>query len=201
MSLNLGTATAPLGPIAATTATFDLGDNTLAIETGTFTRPVSTGVAVSSSLTSRTIDNPLTTTQSQNVGQHTTGPSSPDEHSSNKAWIAGAVIGPIAFILLLAGAFFLGRRSRRSAKSTTSNDEKGPTEQNPPEQASVPELHEDNILPSQELYGSLPEHPTIAEKPSNEASAQELPASIPQAKINDKGKHNKNYGAVLTPEN
>jgi hypothetical protein len=58
----------------------------------------------------------------------------------------------------------------------------GPTEQKPPEQASMPELHEDSILPAQELHGSLPEHPTIAEKPSNESSAQELDASLPQSK-------------------
>ncbi|KAK7222166.1 hypothetical protein V2G26_010169 [Clonostachys chloroleuca] len=201
MSPQVDTASAAWGPIIASTSIISVDDNTLAIDTGSSTRPTSTGASVSSSLTSQTIDNPLTTTQSQNVGQQTTSPSSPDEHSSNKAWIAGAVIGPIAFILLLAGAFLLGRRSRRSTKSTTSNDEKGLTEQKPPEQASMPELHEDSILPSQELYGSLPEHPTVAEKPSNEPSAQELPASIPQSKTNDKGIRNKKYEAVITMEN
>ncbi|CAG9997107.1 unnamed protein product [Clonostachys byssicola] len=206
------TASIPPGPTVWSLAldtgrslALDTGDGSSLIIQTELPRTTSKNVEGVPNLASETVSNASTTIQSQSMGQNTTSPSSPGQ-TSNKTWIAGAVIGPIAFILLLAGAFFLGRRSRRSAKSPRSfsrlnSHEMGQTGEKPPEQAPMPELHEIGIVPSQELYGSFPEHPTVAEKPSNEPLAQELPASIPQAKINGKGCCDKEYGAGLIPDN
>ncbi|CAG9952967.1 unnamed protein product [Clonostachys rosea f. rosea IK726] len=155
------------------------------------------GFTVSAQPTSQTFVTLVTTTSSsttqfiistafQTVTVSATA--SPDSQDSNtdRAWIAGAVLGPVILLLiLLAGAFFIWRRRRRAAfRASTLTTESIPNEEKSQKSPSPPrhpsELHEDTIAPQpQELYGSLPEAPSIVEKPANQVPAQELPADEP----------------------
>ncbi|CAH0027198.1 unnamed protein product [Clonostachys rhizophaga] len=115
----------------------------------------------------------------------TASPDSQDS-SADRAWIAGAVLGPVVLLLIiLTGAFFIWRRRRQAAfRASSFTTELSPGEEKSQKLPSPPrhpsELHEDTITPQpQELYGSPPEAPWIVEKPANQVPAQELPANEP----------------------
>ncbi|CAH0058061.1 unnamed protein product [Clonostachys solani] len=178
------------------------------------------GFTVSAQPTSQTFITLVTTTSSsttqimistafQTVTVSATA--SPDSHDSNtdRAWIAGAVLGPVVLLLiLLTGAFFIWRRRRRVAsRASALTTESIPAEdksQKPPSQSSHPaELHEDTIPPQpQELYGSLPEAPSIIEKPTHTLPAQELPVNEPAPALqgNDTSKETSRITSQSTEE-
>ncbi|KAK7222622.1 hypothetical protein V2G26_010625 [Clonostachys chloroleuca] len=156
------------------------------------------GFTVSAQPTSQTFVTLVTTTSSSKTQfmistafqtvtvSATASPDSQDSSSTDRAWIAGAVLGPVVLLLiLLTGAFFIWRRHRQAAfRASTFTTESIPGEeksQKPPSPPRHPsELHEDTITPQpQELYGSPPEAPWIVEKPANQVPAQELPADEP----------------------
>ncbi|VUC25525.1 unnamed protein product [Clonostachys rosea] len=160
-------------------------------------RMTAPGFTVSAQPTSQTFVTLVTTTSSSTAQVQistafqtvtVSATASPDSQGSNadRAWIAAAVLGPVVLLLLLlTGAFFLWRRRRRTAfRASTLTTESLPGEeksQKPFWRSNRPsELHEDTITPQpQELYGSLPEDPSIVERPTHEVPAQELPADEP----------------------
>jgi len=76
--------------------------------------------------------------------------------SSSKAWIAGAVLGPLLFLLALGAlAFFLIRRRRSTPNPYVENE---PTFQPPPAPYSPPQQHEQAY--SMDMVSPLPAHAT-----------------------------------------
>ncbi|CAG9990877.1 unnamed protein product [Clonostachys byssicola] len=152
------------------------------------------GFTVSAQPTSQTFITLVTTTSSsttqflismafQTVTVSATASPDSQDNNTDRAWIAGAVLGPVVFLLiLLTAGFFIWRRRRQAAfRASALTTRSIPVErksQSPSPPRHPSELHEDTIIPQpQELYGSPPEASYIAEKRAHQVPAQELPAN------------------------
>ncbi|PVH87932.1 hypothetical protein DL98DRAFT_632164 [Cadophora sp. DSE1049] len=101
------------------------------------------------------------------IGTITTQTSTPKEtptpESSSKAWIAGAVAGPVLLLLLSAGIWFFIRKKKLQSQQVTGL--------NTPEKA---QLHSDSVVkPTYELEGEG-EVQNISELPAREPVGNEL---------------------------
>ncbi|CAH0047531.1 unnamed protein product [Clonostachys solani] len=117
----------------------------------------------------------VTSSATQNEASTTTNASATSASSSNEGQKQSRpVVGPIVLILFLVAIWFWGfRRRRLRAKEK-------PIDPEPQQKFEKPELHADwiprPISPNpREMSGWTPGHPLFAEKPANEAPAQELP--------------------------
>ncbi|KAI0140407.1 hypothetical protein BJ166DRAFT_117832 [Pestalotiopsis sp. NC0098] len=90
----------------------------LATATSTSTDSTSTSETTSMSATS-------TSTSTAPTTSSTSSTSSGSGSSSSKAWIAGAVVGPVAALAMIALGFYLLRRRRRTAAAPTPDSNEG----------------------------------------------------------------------------
>ncbi|PON21211.1 hypothetical protein TGAM01_v209937 [Trichoderma gamsii] len=105
----------------------------------------------------------ISTTPSQTASPHTTS-------SQNHAWIAGAVIAPIAILAIISLSFCLRKRHKRTKKQTEYDIDS--TYGKAQLESDTNGIHE---LDSTPIRGEMPANEAPAnEKPANEAPAVEL---------------------------
>lgn len=124
--------------------------------------------------------------------------STPDTHTSSSGWVAGAVIGPVAFVALTVIALFLLRRRRKRRP----DGERGLSPSGQGRLYAKPELPADDIKQTApaELDGENDSQKELVELPgTHHDCASELPGYDKEEK--DDGQRGSNAGGSKPEEN
>ncbi|KAK1240332.1 hypothetical protein MKX08_007774 [Trichoderma sp. CBMAI-0020] len=171
------------------TVTFLLPTDAAAAEVTPTSQSSSSRATSSSSQSVTSTSHALTSSSSQNVASSlqtwtsstqsvipTTPSQTPSSNTSspNHAWIAGAVIAPLAILATLSLSFYLWKRHSRTNKQLD-DDDRDPTYGKAQLESATNGIHE---LDSTPIRGEMPAN----EAPANEVPANEAPAVELQAK-------------------
>ncbi|EHK51035.1 uncharacterized protein TrAtP1_009920 [Trichoderma atroviride] len=135
---------------------------------------IQSGTSTSHTLTSsssQSVASSLQTSTSSATPSQT--PSLQTTPSPNHAWIAGAVIGPLAILAILSLSFYLWKRHKRTNKQL--DDDRDSTYGKAQLESATNGIHE---LDSTPIRGEMPAN----EAPANEVPANEAPAVELQAR-------------------